>query len=331
LITHTGLLGNSSEGNARFLVDSVLKSLKEGEADVAWFHGIDQDSAFYRIARGAGGMFTRDHFPQSILRWIVRLPGTYEEFFRGLSSKTRNNLKRHAKKLQKSFAGQMEIRTFRHPSDLEWVLRDTEIVASKTYQRGLEAGFILNDETRRVMTLAANRGWLRAYLLYISDKPSAFLTGFSYRKTYFGATTGYDPELREFAPGVFLLQRLLEDICEDGTVSEVDFGFGDAQYKRELCDTPRLDGSFLLFAPNLRGVSLNLMRAPLVFATRYARSVLNHAHLLQEIKKAWRGHLARRAQTLQSKMTPGGGGGSELRPEGSQAQVGDSEGTRTRN
>jgi len=59
------------------------------------------------------------------------LPGSAEEVYRGLSSKTRQTLKWQAKKLLKEL-GEVRIHGFREPAELEQMMRDVEEVARKT-------------------------------------------------------------------------------------------------------------------------------------------------------------------------------------------------------
>jgi len=292
-LVHGGVLGEDSEEHASALVESVKKSLRDDEADVAWFHGLDSDSAFCHVARNAGGLFTRDYLPTQVQRWRIKLPATYQELYRQRSANTKHNLKRYSRRLRDTFGDRLTIRNFRDPSDLRTLIADTEAIARKTYHRGLGVGFVADDAMLQLATLAANQGWLRAHILYVEGKPCAFWNGFLYRRTFFAWTTGFDPDFSELRPGMFLLQRTLEDLCAERAADEVDFGFGDAQYKRDWCDHERLQESFFLFAPRLKGISLNCFRTPLAAASKIARQVLARAGVLQELKKSWRARLKR--------------------------------------
>jgi hypothetical protein len=297
-LIHGGLLGEESEDCVADLVESVRKSLRSGEADVAWFYGLDVNSAFYRVARRVGGFTTHDYFPGQIQRWKLRLPPTYDELYRKLSCNTKHNLKRYSKRLRDTFGEELTIKSFHDLRDLDWVLEDTEVVAAKSYHRGLGVGFICNEETRRTMTLAAKEGWLRAYVLYIANKPCAFWNGILYGRTFFTSTTGYDPDLRDYRPGTFLLQTMLRDLCSEKVADEVDFGFGDAQYKRDWCEQEQVQASFFVFAPSFKGVYVNCLRTPLIGAANGTRKILSRTGVLQKLKRAWRDRLAKKAKLL---------------------------------
>jgi hypothetical protein len=49
-----------------------------------------------------------------------------------------------------------------------------EVVAKKTYQRGLGAGFIDNEETRKRLSFFAQKGMLRVMLLDGDEVPISF-------------------------------------------------------------------------------------------------------------------------------------------------------------
>ena len=299
-LIHGGVLGEDREEYASLLVSAVWDTLKRHDVDVACFHGVDDDTALYREARKAGWLLTRDLFPVSLPRWRLKLAATYEQVVQRRSANTRHNLKRYSKRFEKTFGNQFEIRSFREGDDLEEMLADTELIARKTYVRGLGVGFVPDEQTRRISSLAANKGWLRAQILYLKGEPCAFWNGFLYRRTFFTWTTGYQPHLAEFRPGMYLLQKLLEELCNEGSTDEVDFGFGDAQYKRDVCDHEKLQAAVLLFAPSAKGIALNSLRTPLIYATNTARSLLVRTGLQQKIKKAWRRRVTGTASTPSS-------------------------------
>jgi hypothetical protein len=296
-VVYGGVLGEVSEEIALMLIDSVRGALRDGEADVALFHAIDEGSALHRVLKRAGTVFTRDYCPERFRRLSARLPGSYAEFLKGRSSNTRHNVKRYSKKFQTAFGSQSEVRTFRDLVDVEAMLAHTETVASKTYHRGLGVGFVNDHLTRNIATLTAAKGWFRAYILYVGGEPCAFWNGWLYRRTFFAWTTGYDPSLHDYRPGMFLLQRMFEDLCSGNAADEVNFGFGDAQYKRDWSDHDKSQVSVLLFAPSAKSVSLNLLRTPLVAASDAARAMLARTNVLQRIKKALRGRAAKSAQS----------------------------------
>jgi hypothetical protein len=297
-VVHGGMLGENSEESAALLIKSASSMLAGGEVDAALFYGIDVGSPLHSQLKRAGGLLTRDLHPEILHRWRMRLPGTYEELYKSRSANTRHNLKRYSKRLLRALGGRLETRTFRGTIEFDSMWSDTEEIARKSHLRALGVGFRNDAEVGKFAQLTASKGWFRAYILYADGEPCAFWNGALYHRTFFTWTTGYDPKLAELRPGTFLLQRMLEDLCSGGDVDEVDFGFGDAQYKRDWCDNDHLQASMLLFAPALKSVSINVYRSAVLGAASAARSYLIKTGLINRFKKAWRTRLARQKETI---------------------------------
>lgn len=293
-VIYQGVLGDDSRSHATVFAQALRKSLSDGEADVVWFNSLRKDSPLYCASQAASGAMLKDYFPTQNLHWRVHLPGTYEEFLRRLSSNTRHNLRRYSSRLLKTLGRDVAVRCYRQGCDLGRILNDSEVVASKTYQRGLAVGFVNDARTRLLTSMALDREMLRAYVLYIGAVPCAFWNGLLYKKSFFTVTTGMDPAYRELRLGTFLLTKVFEDMCQEGGAERVDFGFGDAQYKRDFCDESWQEVSFYMFAPTLHGLALNLLRTPPMLVDRLGRKALERTKLLQRVKRSWRNMLRSR-------------------------------------
>jgi hypothetical protein len=86
--------------------------------------------------------------------------------------------------------------------------------------------------------------------------------------------------------------RMLDDLCRDPDVREVDWGTGDSEYKRHFATHGWLEEDVLLFAPTFRGVRLNLTRSALLSATGAARAAAERFPGLGDVKRRWRDRLA---------------------------------------
>ena len=122
------------------------------------------------------GFLCRDYFVNPNDHWRIALPQNLEEYYKNVKYKTRKNLRRTIKLLSEKNVSPVSIQCFRTVRDLDRFMVQAEAIAGKTYQRGLGAGFSDDGENRRLLTLAAERGWLRSYILYIGDQPISFDT-----------------------------------------------------------------------------------------------------------------------------------------------------------
>lgn len=80
----------------------------------------------------------------------------------------------------------------------------------------------------------AERGWLRSFLLLSGARPAAFVLCYQGMGTLFYEQLGYDQALAKYSPGALLLYSVLERIAEADAPGYVDFGEGEAEYKKAV-------------------------------------------------------------------------------------------------
>lgn len=279
------------------LFDEVRAALADREADVIRLRLLRIGTKLHGLARTRASWLTRDHHSRPSRHWRLRLPGSLDEVLRAQSARTRANHRRYARKLEEELGPRLSCRVFRDPADLPQLIRDVEKVAVKTYQHRLGAGFGGDEADGRLLALAAERGWLRAYLLYVDGAPAAFWLGHAYRRTFFTGPTGYDPKLAHLRLGTYVLMKMIEDLCGDNDVDYVDYGFGEAEYKRHFGDESWLEEDVLVFAPTVRGVRVNLARAGLLTMADAFRRVSERTPFLRGVKRGWRIRLSSRGES----------------------------------
>jgi CelD/BcsL family acetyltransferase involved in cellulose biosynthesis len=221
----------------------------------------------------------------------MTLPDSLEAFMQRLRPKHRSEIRRNERLFEKAFPGRIEHRIVRQRKDVPQLCQDLEAVARFTYQRGLGVGFFDNAEHRRRMALAADKSWLRAYLIYIDQQPIAFEVGMLYGSTFHLYFTGYHQDFRKHEPGTVVFMRMVDDLCRAG-IQEVDCGAGDAIYKAYYGDSKSMEGSVFMFAPCLRGLRLNAARTLTLGVSRLAGALGRRAGLYQKFKKRWRMRVA---------------------------------------
>jgi hypothetical protein len=291
--------GNPSEENSGLLVDEILRSLSQGEADVAYLNFLPHGSGLCRLAMQKPGRLSRDYLRITQMHFGATLPDTVEKLYRSLPTELRGFNKTKHNRLRREFAGRIEIKCFREVGELDAMVRDVELVAKTSYQRGLGVGFIDTPRVREGLRLKAEKGWLRAYILYLAGRPCAFWLGDMNQGTFGGDYVGYDPEFGKYSPGMYLLRKVMEGFCNGNRdrVTSVDFGPGNARYKELLSNKRWQETAVYIFAPSLRGVSLNLVRTIVGGTDQMVKKVLARTGLVQRIKTAWRSHLTPKVAT----------------------------------
>ena len=270
---------------------SLLESLDGAEADVAVLPSLRRDSALFALLTSSVGPARRSHFAVVRTHRRLHLPGSFEEFLAARTKKVRSGVRYDAKRLEQRLGGRLRIERFDSLDTVDTMFRDVVRVADLTYQRGLGASFADTPERRRLMALALEKGWFRAWVLYDEEKPIAFWQGTVYRRVYHSGTTGYDPVYARDRIGIWLLMRVIEELCSDPHVDALDYGFGDADYKRHFSDESWEESDLTVFAPTIRGYTVNAGRTTVMGAAAQAKALLEHFGVAGRVKTRWRQRL----------------------------------------
>lgn len=290
--SYGGLLGKSSAENCDVIVESIIRSLRQGDADVALLRDLSADSPIYQKALSLPSFFARDHLAMPAAHHFMLLPDTIERVHLGLSTGHRKHLRSEAKKLQNDFKDRLRIRLFCESSELDSAIRDAEEIAQKTYQRELGFGFENTKEMRDLLGFLAQKGWLRIYVLYLGESPCAFSVGSVANGVYCCDYLGYDPKFGKYSTGTFLFTKMLEDFCRAG-LTKVDFGSGGGAYKERFGNLRLTEAPVSVFAQTPKGLFLNMLRTLTGAVEKLAKKALGKGDLLPKIKKLWRSRAAK--------------------------------------
>jgi len=105
-------------------------------------------------------------------------------------------------------------------------------------------------------------------------------------------TTGFDPEFHYYHPGLFLLLDIFKQLCHDPACEAIDFGFGEADYKRMFSSEIWRESEFYLFARTVKGYQLKLLKTFLEVNRLIAEKILKKLKLFNVLKKVWRQRLS---------------------------------------
>ena len=284
-LVYGGLVGDP-EGEASAEVLAELRAaLARREADALRMRGVRVDSALRAAAERSTSFLRRQHAASTTAHWQLTLPPSYEEFLAGRSKSTRESVKRYGKKLVKELGDRAEVRVIRDEAEIDVLFRDVERVTAQTYQKGLGASFADTPQYRALTRTAMRNGWFRAYFLDVDGAPVAFWHGMNYRGVFSIGVPGYDPAFSELRVGTFLLMRMIEDFCADREVGVLDYGFGDAEYKRRFGDERWEETDVLLFARRPRPVAVNWIRSTLFGLDKAARRLLERRGAFGRVRK----------------------------------------------
>jgi len=296
-VVYGGILGEQTNAVCVALVRKFMEILARREADVIYINHLATDSPLYRQATKMPNLLCRTRMPRIEQHWIMGIPAGVDLLYKSFAPKTRNTLKRKSRKLEREFADQIEIVTYRDKGELEQAISAASRISGHTYQTGLGAGFVNDSKTREAMEVAASRDWLRLSLLYIKGEPCSFQLGLRYGKTYFLEQLGFEPRWKHWSVGTVLFKRVMEELCCDPGVERLNFGFGDAQYKRSFGNERWGEATVYIFAPRIYPVLVNALHSSTRAASLLLKFVFNKFGLVRSIKQNWRKSLARNSES----------------------------------
>lgn len=292
-----GIIGALTAEDRRIVVEILDRVLSDGEADVVVVPQIELEDPLYAALRSAMPWWRTDHVPQEHVHWRAGIPDSLDAFLRARSSKTRSNVRYYRKKVLAEHGPSLEVREFREEAELDRVFEHLEAVAALTYQRGLGVGYSSDPLQRALMTLAAQQGWLRAWVLYLGDVPAAYWFGYCYRGTFSSVANGFNPAYSDLRIGQYLQIEVTERLCNDSEVTTFDWGTGDAEYKRRFGDQVVTVADVVLYGASIRVARANAARTVRLAFRRVARAWVAQTKLGARVKKQWRKRAETRAQS----------------------------------
>jgi hypothetical protein len=171
----------------------------------------------------SGGMlpFVRQRYT----RYFIDFAVGFDAWFEGLSSNARQNLKRKAKKIAAESGGDIDVRRFSTPDELDAFHDIGRRISLRTYQeRMLGSGLPDSPEFLRSMVTRGAADQVRAWLLYIAGEPAAYLYCPVIGDTVIYAHVGHDPAFNDLSPGAVLQLEAMRDLFEEQRFGTFDFG-----------------------------------------------------------------------------------------------------------
>ena len=287
LVATGGVLGADSEADRLAAKHALLEALRRGEADLVILNRFGVETPLVKTISDNTPWFSRDPVPVMLSSWTLSVPKTYQEFIASRGKATRKKIRGVTRKFEADLSGRFSIKCYRDEAELNKAISDASSIAAKTYQRRIGVGFYDTPEIRSVLKCWARRGMMRFYILYVGETPTAFWAGVMYGETHLLTHTAYDPDMDHYRPGLYLLLKLIESDCREGTVRTIDYGHGDG-YKSHFASHCATQCDVHVFAPTVAGFRLWLTRALVVGTDQAAKAVLLRLNLFDRIRTIWR-------------------------------------------
>ena len=307
-----GLLGNPSRENCAALAQAIIRSLSDGDADIALWEALDLHSALYSCLLHAPNRLSRDHRNFISDHWFMTFPASAEAFLAN-----RSKLRRKVNRIRSTLAERIQVRSFQTASELERAIPLMEEIGRRSVKRQLGFGFFDTPRTREELLLKAARGWVRSFILYVDEKPASFWLGSLDGRCLRTEYVGFDDAWRALSPGILVFLHMLDSLREEN-IATIDLGWGDGHFYRRFGDLRRSEASVQVYAPRLRALRLNLIYTLAHYATLTMREIpfVTWARRVIWHKMQRHAFLARSEdrEPWQVKSEPGNNGQTPARP-----------------
>lgn len=230
------------------------------------------------------------YVPAVTPRYYVEVDGPFEEFLqKKFSRKTRYNLTRSVKRFAEQNGGQLDVRLYKTPEEMEEFYALAGEISRRTYQhRLLNVGLSSDEQHIARAKEMARQDKRRDYVLALGGRPVAFAQCTVHGDCLAYEVIGYDPEFSSWSPGNVLLMRILQDIFEEGQVRVFDFGPGEGQYKAMFSTHHAVVADVFFFRRRLRSVVFSSSHYVLDRVSAAAGRLLARLGLKERIRKWFR-------------------------------------------
>jgi CelD/BcsL family acetyltransferase involved in cellulose biosynthesis len=227
---------------------------------------------------------------QRYRRYYIDMSASYDGYLSRFSSKTRSTFNRKKRKLAEYSGGNLDIREFRTPAELEEFLAYALPLSAQTYQaRLLDAGLPESaGEREKMLSLAADDS-VRAYILFAHGKAISYLYLPVVNNVIVYAFLGYDPAAANLSPGTVLQLEALERLFAEKRYRLFDFTEGEGAHK-QMFGTDHVEAcSFFLMKGKLANRMLLGSLAVFDAGVASAKRLAERSSLGSEIRRRLRG------------------------------------------
>ena len=266
-------LPKDRESHLRFF-DGVFEGFPECEC--LFFDMVPGDHWFSDFLREDRDLRKRYviHSPFGVRKWqLLRIEGSFEDYLGRLGSKSRYNLRKSVRTMEE-LGRPLRLERVERPDQVPRFLETAVEVSRNSWQHRELGPRVSDSETaRRKMADLVERGLLRAYILLSGEEACAFSIAHQYRGVVNSQEMGYHQDFARYSPGKVLLYLIIQDLHADGSVTLLNFGMGDAEYKRWFADLERTESSWLLMRRTLRNRLLTRSHAAFDGAVELAKRI----------------------------------------------------------
>jgi len=285
-----GLLTNGEE-NSKSVIDSYLSSLlKRKETELLLVdHLYSSNKLWEEIINGLS--IKRNPVFKLGITWYAKIKDNETgEKIKLFSSKTASKFRRKARRLKEYFNQELDIVTLDKPGQIDRFLINADMIGKKSYQYALDVGVKNNDFWKEMLSAFARLGYFKGYLLMNNEKPIAYILGVQYKNIFYQYATAYNDEYKRYSLGEYLRLKVLEQL-DNQEIYYVDYGYGDAAYKRMFGTDSLKEATFRIYGFSFNARLSKFLDKLTTALSENILSILEKAGIVDKIKKLWRRRL----------------------------------------
>jgi CelD/BcsL family acetyltransferase involved in cellulose biosynthesis len=236
------------------------------------------------------------YIPATSVHYFVEPGSSFGEYLGRMPRKCRHELLRKMRRFTERSRGEIDLRVYRSPAEASVFYPLACALSRKTYQhRLLDVGLAETAAFEAELIGQTQRDAMRGYLLFYREAPIAYayctVAGDCLRFRFIG----YDPQFADLSAGIVLIYGAMASAIDEGRFALIDFGSGEAQYKRSFATGSLRCATVFLFRPTIRNLVIVVAHRACIAASDGCVLLLSRLGIKHRIKRYFR---TRRATDL---------------------------------
>lgn len=286
-----GIINDNTDESTEIIKSYLNNIIKEGDIELLLVDHISQANPIWNSLVEGLGLNSKAIYKESVA-WVSKIYDKQTDSANEIhSSKTRAKFRRKSRRMLEKFDNQLELRTLSSQDDLVFFIKNADIIGQKSYQYAIDVGIKDNKTWRDTLSSLIEGNYFRSYLLMNNERPIAYSYGIIYKDYFYQFATSYDPEYRKYSPGEYLRLEFTKKLVDE-KIGFIDYGYGDAEYKRMFGTHSTEEATLKIYGKGLRPKFSRLLDKTSIAIHETLLGVLEKTGLLNKIKKFWRSRLA---------------------------------------
>jgi hypothetical protein len=258
--------GRVDESELSVAIFRILRDMPDGDA--VYLQAVAADSPMGRVAellRDTQRVRVRADYAERFRHRLVP-DGNFDTYLQSRSKSTRHTFRYSLRRLREHCGGDVALEVFDTPGASDEFARVAAQIAATTYQQQrLGLGMRNEEAVRTRLRTAAERGWLKSFILRCRGEPVAYIEGYQAAGTFFAYQIGFVPGWEKWSVGTVCQLEAIRHLIDVAAVRPhtIDYFEGDSIFKRRLSNVTTSETSLWILKRGLRSWTLSLAQSVL--------------------------------------------------------------------